>query len=99
MGVILQHKNDPQLVRYESTKRSNDEPYHVETITPDYPQGKFVTVSVLILVLYMNGAFHLKTNIVLDRPSRISTKLFLNIFRLFLRTCSTRFFVSKFIHY
>jgi hypothetical protein len=53
MGVILQHKNDPQLVRYVCTKRSNDEPYHFETITPDYPQGKFVTVSVLILVLYM----------------------------------------------
>jgi hypothetical protein len=36
-------------------------------------------------------AFHLKTDIVLDQPSRISTKLFLNFIRLF----STRFSLKK----
>jgi hypothetical protein len=39
-----------------------------------------------IFVRHLYDAFHFKTEIVLDRPSRMSTKLFLNFIRLYLRT-------------
>jgi hypothetical protein len=52
-------------------------------------------------IIWRYDVVHLKTNIylqILDRPSRISTKLFLNFFNYFYKT-KTRFFFSKFIHY
>jgi amino acid transporter len=50
---------------------------------------------------FVYDGFHFKTDIDLDRPFRISTKLFLNFIRLFLRTLLylLDFFFSKFIHY
>lgn len=37
-GVLLQHKNDPQLVRYVNIKRSHEEEYGTEELIPDFPK-------------------------------------------------------------
>jgi hypothetical protein len=37
MGIVLQHKRDPKLVRYICTKRSHEEPYSTFCLVPEYP--------------------------------------------------------------